>query len=107
MMYHRKQGILGRAVKPLLILMLLIGVFGLVKMRAAIVSVEYDIGELEKKKAELLTQRKALQAEFSAMLSLKSVEGRELELVFPDRERVIYVKRDGVNKPYAASMRRQ
>ncbi len=104
-MYRRKQSIVVRVVKPVLILVLLVGFFGLVKLRAAIVSVEYEIGKLEKQKVDLLTERKALQAEFSSLLSLRSVEGRELALVFPNRDRVIYVKREEGNKPFATSLK--
>jgi hypothetical protein len=104
-MYRRRPSLMARAVKPVLVLVFVLGIFGLVKMRAAIVSTEYDIGKLEKQKQELLVKRKAMQAEFSSQLSLKSIEASKLALVFPDRERVIYVRRDEGGMPYKASLR--
>jgi hypothetical protein len=106
-MYPRRQGLLARAVKPMLVLVIILGIFALVRLRAAVVSLQYDIGEIEKQKSELMVQRKALQAQFSSMLSMKNIEGRELALVFPDRKRVIYVKREEGGMPYAASMGRK
>lgn len=91
---------------PFLWVLLFLSVFGLVWLRSSIVSLEYHIGEMEMKKAEVLKEKKALAAELAAMISIEQVENRKADLVFPDRQKVVYVKRDDGGIPYAASLRR-
>lgn len=81
-------------------------IFSLVWLRSSIVSLEYRIGEMEMNKAEVLKEKKALAAELAALISIQQVENRKAELVFPDRQRVVYVKRDDGGIPYTTSLRR-
>jgi hypothetical protein len=90
----------------LLSILLLLSIFGLVWLRSSYVSVEYRIGAMETQKAEALKEKKALAAELAALLSLDEVEQRDISLVFPDRQKVIYVKRDGGGVPYSAALTR-
>jgi len=81
--------------KPLFVIILLGGVFGIVWLRSSILTMEYTISELECKKMEKLRQAKMLLAERAMLLSMQKVEKtavRSLGLVFPDRTRVVYVK---------------
>lgn len=80
------------------------GVFGLVWLRSSVISLEYHIGRMEKQKLEALKQKRAFEADLAALLSIRQVE--DGNLVFPDRKRVFYVKRDKGGIPYAASLRR-
>ena len=78
----------------LLFLALVAGIFGIVRTVSGITTMEYQIGKLEARKAEAFKERKALEAEISAMLSMQHVESRGLPLVIPSREQVIYVRHD-------------
>jgi hypothetical protein len=81
--------------KPLFVLILLGGIFGIVWLRSSILTMEYTIGELESKKMERLREAKMLLAERAVLLSMQKVEKtavRSLGLVFPDRTRVVHVK---------------
>jgi hypothetical protein len=75
-------------------------------MRSSITSMEYDIGSLEKRKTQALKERKLLEADLASLRSIREVEDRSMGMVFPDREKVVYVKRDKGSVPYAASLRR-
>ncbi len=105
MIYHRRRGVVSYVLKPFLLLLVLVGVFGLVWLRSSIVTAEYAIGALEKRKAEAMKEAQALRAEMASLLSLKEVDERRLALAFPDRERVFYVKRDEGGIPYTASLK--
>ena len=55
---------------------------------------------------EILRDRKTLMAEKAGLLSIQSVKSKgsgKLALVFPDRIKVVYVKKDGKNTPFKAS----
>ena len=96
--------------KPLIVALLLFGVFCLVYLRSSVMTLEYTLGELEKKKMSYLRERKMLLAEKTSMLSVKKVEaslGGEGGFVFPDRVRVIHVKIQKGALPYKASFERK
>ena len=81
--------------KPLFVVFLLGGIFGIVWLRSGILTMEYTISELEGRKMERLREAKTLLAERAVLLSMQKVEKtavRSLGLVFPDRTRVVYVK---------------
>ena len=92
--------------KPLFITLLLFGVFCIVWLRSNVMMLEYNLGELEKKKIESLKGREMLRAEKASLLSFERVNAflsRNEGFVFPDRTRVIYVKRQKGSQPYNAS----
>ncbi len=91
----------GRFVSALttfvLVLTLFAGIFGIVWTVSGITTLEYQIGELEDRKAQALKERKTMEAEFFSLRSIQHVRDKGLALSIPDRERVIYVKRDYVS----------
>lgn len=103
--YRRRRSIFSRLAAPLLFVLLFSGVFGLVWLRSQITSMEYRIGMIEREKMEALKEEKALYAEMSSLLSIEQVAKSDAGLQFPDRQRVIYVKRDKGGVPYTASLR--
>lgn len=105
MIYRRPRKFFVRLMVPVLALVVVAGLFGLVWLRSQITSAEYRIGKLEAEKQESTRQEKVLYARMSSMLSIQQVSLRGLDLTFPDRTRVIYVKRDEGGKPYAASLK--
>lgn len=90
--------------KPLSIVMLLLSIFAIVWLRSSFVSLEYSISSLEKKKAALMRDRKVLAAKRASLLSVERLEKfAASEFSFPDRVKVIYVKREKDKEPYKAS----
>jgi len=102
----RQRNMLSYVIKPLLVVFLLCGLFGIVWIRSSFISLEYTISELENKKADRLRETKMLLAEKASLMSMYKVEKtamRELGLVFPDRTRVVYVK-ESAEGPQKASL---
>ena len=92
---------------PVFFMAVLMGVFALVWLRAHTTSMEYRIGRMEVQKVQSMSAKKSLVAEMASILSIQEVSKRGLELEFPDRLRVIYVKRDAGGVPYRTSLRRE
>jgi hypothetical protein len=102
--------------KPACIILLLLGLFGLVWLRSSVVSVSYDLRTLEEKKLESLKDMKMLLADRSNLVSLAQIGGTskgklsaENHLVssgyvFPDRVKVIHLKRHTGPETYKASL---
>jgi cell division protein FtsL len=83
--------------RPLFVILLLCGLFGIVWLRSNIVSTEYAISELENKKTDVLRETKMLMAERASVLSMQKVEEtamKRLGLSFPERTRVVFVKKN-------------
>jgi hypothetical protein len=100
--YRRSR--LSYLITPVLCLLLLSGIFSLVRLRSSFMSIEYRMGDLERQKTDALKQQKVLAAQLAAMLSIREVGKRNLSLVFPDRKSIFYVKRDTGGVPYSAAM---
>jgi len=105
--------------KPVCIIILLFGLFGLVWLRSNVVSIAYDLRTLEEKKMASQKETKMLLAGRSKVISLASI-GSALQVrgqgqdkgdykqvssgyVFPDRVKVIHVKRHRGPETYKAS----
>lgn len=103
---HQHRGILSFVYIPLIVTIFLFGIFSLVWLRSSIRAIEYSIAALEEQKIEILKERKALMAEKASILSIQNVDhktGEKLGLVFPDRVKIVYVKKEGTI-PYRASL---
>jgi hypothetical protein len=102
----RKNRLLS-VLKPISIVLLCISVFTLVWLRSGIVSLEYKISNLEKKKTELIISREILIAERASLLSIERFKNSALsgeKFAFPDRVKVVHVKRTADVEPYRASV---
>jgi hypothetical protein len=104
MIYRGQKNLFLRLTTPLLLVLLCVNIFGLVWLRSQITSTEYRIGQLQREKVEALKEEKFLYAKMSSMFSIQQVTTRGLELRFPDRQKVVYVKRDKGGVPYTASL---
>jgi hypothetical protein len=83
-------------VRIMIIPMIIISVFMLVWLKSEITSIEYRISGYETEKMDLLKKKKELIVLRSDALSVKNIEHvamNRLGLTFPDRKKVIYVKR--------------
>lgn len=104
--------------KPLCVVLLLLGLFGLIRLRSNVVAVNYDIRNLEEKKTEAIKNMKLLLAERSKYASLEKVAasfesdirgGEEVSNaagnnLFGNRVRVIHIKKNKGLQPYRASL---
>ena len=101
--------------KPLCIIILLFGLFSMVWLRSGVVSISYDLRNLEEKKMEALKDMKMLLADRSKVISLANI-GTSMQrqdngdykrvssgYVFPDRVKVIHVKKRTGPETYKAS----
>ncbi len=101
--------------KPLCVVFLLLGLFGLVWLRSSTVSVAYELRGLEEKKMGALKDMKMYLAERAKLMSVEKIDASFRGnnrgsavlagggYVFPDRTRVVHVKRDRGPEPYKAS----
>ena len=104
--------------KPLCIIILLFGLFSMVWLRSGVVSISYDLRNLEEKKMESLKDMKMLLADRSKLISLVNISSTlqsqrqdsggykrvSSAYVFPDRVKVIHVKKHTGPETYKASL---
>jgi hypothetical protein len=123
MMRRAQNDFLSIIYKPVCIIILLFGLFSLVWLRSSVVSIAYDLRSLEEKKMASQKETKMLLADRSKVISLASIgsalQGRgqgqsqgegsgdykhvSSSYVFPDRIKVIHVKRHTGPQTYKAS----
>ncbi|MEJ2696749.1 MAG: hypothetical protein P8013_08875 [Candidatus Sulfobium sp.] len=103
--------------KPLVVACLLLGLFGLIWLRSRIVAVNYEIHNLEEKKMDALTDMKLLLADRAKLMSLAKIDTSLQRTatdkryagggyVFPDRVKVVHVKRSKGLAPYNVAFKR-
>lgn len=110
MMRKKRTNLLSVVLKPSLIIILLVGMFGLVYLKSHFVKLEYAIGELEKKKMYCLRERQKLYAEKTSQLSyarLESSSGDGGGFVLPDRLQVVHVSKQMRSLPQPASLQQK
>lgn len=109
------SGVLSLLYRPLLIACLLLGLFGLIWLRSRVVAVNYKIHNLEEKKLSALTDMKLLLADRAKLMSLAKIDASpkgtaadkryaDNEYVFPDRVKVVHVRRVKGVEPYDVSL---
>jgi hypothetical protein len=73
-----------------------------------VLNIEYDLGELDGLKSDLVGERKmmvAKRASFYATEKIEKVAITRLGMSMPDRYNVYYVKRTSAAAPYKVSMK--
>lgn len=119
MMRRTQNDFLSIIYKPVCIIILLFGLFGLVWLRSSVVSIAYDLRALEEKKMASQKETKMLLAGRSKVISLASIgssfQGQRQGqgngdykrvssgYVFPDRVKVIHIKKHTGPETYKAS----
>ena len=107
MTHVNRSGIFSFFLVPLSVALILFGIFSIVWLRSSVRTAEYSIAALDHRRMEIIRDRKTLMAEKAGLLSIQSVKSKgsgKLALVFPDRIKVVYVKKDGKNTPFKASL---
>ena len=121
MMRRSRNDFLSIIYKPVCIFVLLFGLFGLVWLRSSVVSIAYDLRSLEERKMASQKETKMLLADRSKVISLASIgssfQGKGQSrgnsngdykpvssgYVFPDRVKVIHIKRHTGPETFKAS----
>ena len=104
----QKYRFLSWAFRSFLIVLLIVGVFGLVYLRSNYLKLEYCLGDLEKKKMHALREKKILLAEKTSLVTFAKLEAPQAGtdgFVLPDRIKVIHVDRQKKYMPYKAHWR--
>lgn len=86
---------------------LFVGAFALIWLRTQVVNLEYEIGQMGDKKAELAGEGKSASAEKASTYSVANIEKvaiNQLGMKFPSRERIFYVRKAESAGPYRASV---
>jgi hypothetical protein len=92
------------------IALFLAGLFSLVWLKSHVLNLEYNIGVLEKMKADHIKERRLLLAEKAGIQSLERLEAAAMEnssFIFPDRVKVIHVKKQRGSLPHRASLEKK
>lgn len=117
MIRTRTGGMLSLVYKPLCVFLVILGLFGLVRLRSAVLATNYDIRNLEEKKTEVLNDTKLLLAERSKYASLEKIAASFSETsgksglttagenLFGNRVRVIHIRKSTGPQPYKASLK--
>jgi cell division protein FtsL len=101
---HRRKNRALQVLRPLAMVVLLVMIFSLVWLRSTVVSLEYRLCQLEKKKIELAKDKKLLAAEKARLISAERLgQVASSEFVFPDRVKVVAVVRNSDSGPYKVS----
>ncbi len=110
MMRRKRSGFLSFMLKSFLVILLVLCVFGIVKLRSDFLKLEYSIGELENKKTNALRERKLLLAERTNILSFAKItttQPSEEGFIIPDRIKVMSIDKNKKYMPYRASLEKR
>ncbi|MBI4847784.1 MAG: cell division protein FtsL [Nitrospirae bacterium] len=81
--------------------------FAIIWLKAAVINLEYELGELDRQRAELTRERKmavAQRANYYSTEKIEKVALNNLGMTMPMREKVFYVKRETVPGLYKTSL---
>ena len=80
--------------------------FAIVWLRASVVNIEYELGDLETQRADLYRERKIVVAQRASLYSAEKIENvaiKRLGMSLPERENIFFVKRTTVAGAFKAS----
>ena len=100
---HKKRGAL---IKVSFVIYFTFCLFALVWLRASVVNIEYELGDLEMQRADLYCERKILVAQRASLYSAEKIENvaiKRLGMTLPERENIFYVKRTAAAGVFKAS----
>ena len=106
----QKHRFLSWVFRSFLVVLLVVGVFGLVYLRSNYLRLEYCLGDLEKKKTQALREKKMLLAVKTSLVSFAKMEAPQAGtdgFVLPDRIKVIHIDTQKKYMPYRASLERR
>ncbi len=104
----RKRSRFIGLLKPVSVAVLLFLIFAIVWLRSSVVSLEYSLSNFEKKRMELMRDKKILVAEQANLLYVGRLQNVAVDgsgLAFPDRVKVIYVAKAKDEEALRTSLR--
>ncbi|MBF0329116.1 MAG: hypothetical protein HQL10_08150 [Nitrospirae bacterium] len=100
-----KKSFFSMIARPLLVVLVILSAFTIVWIRSTVVSLEYSINNLEKKKMQALKESKLLSAEKANLLSIEKLEKvASNNFVIPDRVKVVQVRQGWVKVPQKVAL---
>ena len=100
---HKKRGAL---MKVGFAMYFAFSLFAIVWLRASVVNIEYELGDLESQRADLYRDRKIVVAQRASSYSSEKIENvaiKRLGMSLPERGNVFFVKRAASAGVYKAS----
>lgn len=97
----------GYVLKIGLSLYIVLCLFATVWLKTEVVGLQYELGDLDRLRADLISERKfavAQRANYYASERVEKVAVKRLGMTMPERENVFFVKRSRAAGPYKASM---
>ena len=82
--------------------------FATIWLKAEVINLKYDLGEMDRKRTELVREKKMVTAQRASFYSTEKIEGiavNRLGMIAPVRQNVYYVKRTQAAGLYKASMK--
>lgn len=82
--------------------------FTIIWLRTTVTSLEYEIGELDRMRSDLVRERKmavAQRASFYATAKIENTAMKRLGMTLPDRENIYFVRKTSAAGPLKASMK--
>ena len=80
--------------------------FASVTLRTAVFNLEYELGELQTRKAGLVSEKRMIVAQRASYISVENVETlalKRLGMQLPERTKVFYVRNTEIAGPHKAS----
>lgn len=102
----RNNGKKGTFMKAGFFLYLGVSLFAIVWLRTAVVNLEYELGELDRLRAALISERKMVVAQRASFFSMGNVEKvaiKRLGMDQAERENIFFVTKAVVAGPHRAS----
>ncbi|MCX7913072.1 MAG: hypothetical protein N2511_00650 [Thermodesulfovibrionales bacterium] len=103
---RRKRNFYWFLFKSFLMVLLISSIFLILTQKSTFTNIEYRISKLEKKKVELLKEKKYLLMAKVSLASIGNIKGANAKgegFYFPDRKKIIYVRTIDQPEPLPAS----
>lgn len=94
MIYRKRSPLILVWIKAVLIIFPLLIIFSIVWLRSNIVAFEYDMGQLQLQKANLINEKRELTAKKARLASVQKITyfaSNEMGVTYPDRKNVFYI----------------
>ncbi|MBI4843328.1 MAG: cell division protein FtsL [Nitrospirae bacterium] len=104
---RRKQNKKWMLLKLGLFIYLIAGVFTIIWFRTEVVSLEYELGELNRQKTGFIREQRLIMAERASFYSVKNIEETAVKVLGmspPERKNIYYVERTEGAVPYKVSL---
>ncbi|MEW6599623.1 MAG: hypothetical protein AB1499_01500 [Nitrospirota bacterium] len=98
----------GTIIKTAFFIYIVFSLLSIVWLKAAVVNLEYELGKLDRLRADLVSEREMAivqRASFFSMGNVEKVALTRLGMTNPERDNIIFVTRTSAAGPRTASMK--